>query len=89
MTAGIAALMSSYALTIAPSSSAVRSSSNSRSGPIVTTSSRRRSASADHFAWHPATGPDVSERDGHVFSGNLLDGKEGLESILQAFLNSG
>jgi hypothetical protein len=31
-----------------------------------------RSAAADHFAWHPATGPDVHERDGHVFSGNLL-----------------
>ncbi len=31
-----------------------------------------RSAAADHFAWHPATGPDVPERDGHVFSGNLL-----------------
>ena len=31
-----------------------------------------RSATADHFAWHPATGPDVTERDGHVFSGNLL-----------------
>lgn len=31
-----------------------------------------RSATADHFAWHPATGPDVHERDGHVFAGNLL-----------------
>jgi parallel beta-helix repeat protein len=31
-----------------------------------------RSAAADHFAWHPATGPDVHERDGHVFTGNLL-----------------
>jgi parallel beta-helix repeat protein len=31
-----------------------------------------RSAAADHFAWHPATGPDVQERDGHVFTGNLL-----------------
>lgn len=32
----------------------------------------QRSATADHFAWHPATGPDVHERDGHVFAGNLL-----------------
>lgn len=32
----------------------------------------QRSATGDHFAWHPATGPDVHERDGHVFSGNLL-----------------
>ncbi len=31
-----------------------------------------RSAAADHFAWHPATGPDVHERDGHTFTGNLL-----------------
>jgi parallel beta-helix repeat protein len=31
-----------------------------------------RSAQGDHFGWHPATGPDVHERDGHVFSGNLL-----------------
>jgi parallel beta-helix repeat protein len=31
-----------------------------------------RSATADHFAWHPATGPDVHEREGHVFEGNLL-----------------
>jgi hypothetical protein len=33
-----------------------------------------RSAADDHFAWHPATGPDVHERDGHVFVGNLLVG---------------
>jgi hypothetical protein len=25
-----------------------------------------------HFGWHAATGPDVDERDGHVFAGNLL-----------------
>jgi parallel beta-helix repeat protein len=31
-----------------------------------------RSAVGDHFGWHPRTGPDVHERDGHVFSGNLL-----------------
>jgi hypothetical protein len=31
-----------------------------------------RSAAADHFAWHPSTGPDVDERNGHVFVGNLL-----------------
>jgi len=33
-----------------------------------------RSAAADHFGWHPATGPDVHERDGHIFVGNLLVG---------------
>lgn len=31
-----------------------------------------RSAVGDHFGWHPATGPDVDERDGHVFVGNIL-----------------
>jgi hypothetical protein len=31
-----------------------------------------RSATGDHFGWHPATGPDVDKREGHVFCGNLL-----------------
>ncbi len=31
-----------------------------------------RSAVGDHFGWHPSTGPDVEQRDGHVFAGNLL-----------------
>src|SRR5690606_8397938 len=31
-----------------------------------------RSAAADHFGWHPATGPDVDERVGHVIANNLL-----------------
>ena len=35
-----------------------------------------RSARDDHFGWHPATGPDVAEREGHVFEGNLLVGGE-------------
>ena len=33
-----------------------------------------RSADGDHFGWHPSTGPDVDERDGHVFVNNLLTG---------------
>lgn len=35
-----------------------------------------RSAAGDHFGWHPATGPDVDERDGHVFVNNLLSGDD-------------
>lgn len=35
-----------------------------------------RSATGDHFGWHPATGPDVDERDGHVFQNNLLVASE-------------
>lgn len=31
-----------------------------------------RSAQGDHFGWHPQTGPDVNERVGHGFEGNLL-----------------
>jgi hypothetical protein len=31
-----------------------------------------RSAANDHFGWHPATGPDVDKREGHVFVGNLI-----------------
>lgn len=33
-----------------------------------------RSAQGDHFGWHPSTGPDVGEREGHVFANNLLVG---------------
>jgi parallel beta-helix repeat protein len=32
----------------------------------------QRSATGDHFGWHPSTGPDVHEREGHVFVNNLL-----------------
>ncbi len=31
-----------------------------------------RSATNDHFGWHPTTGPDVDQRAGHVFVNNLL-----------------
>ncbi len=37
-----------------------------------------RSAVGDHFGWHPATGPDVDERDGHVFVNNLMVADEKL-----------
>ncbi|MES2581348.1 MAG: right-handed parallel beta-helix repeat-containing protein [Pseudomonadota bacterium] len=33
-----------------------------------------RSAQGDHFGWHPQTGPDVDQREGHVFEGNLMVG---------------
>jgi hypothetical protein len=33
-----------------------------------------RSAAGDPFGWHPSTGPDVNDRDGHVFVNNLLTG---------------
>jgi hypothetical protein len=31
-----------------------------------------RNEIGDRFKWHPTTGPDVDERDGHVFVNNLL-----------------
>jgi parallel beta-helix repeat protein len=43
-----------------------------------------RSAVGDRFGWHPATGPDVDEREGHVFINNLLTGLEGFNRPLLA-----
>ena len=31
-----------------------------------------RRAVGDHFGWHAATGPDVDQREGHVFVNNLM-----------------
>ena len=41
-----------------------------------------RSAVGDHFGWHPATGPGVDERDGHVFVNNLMTGDDGFNRPL-------
>jgi len=41
-----------------------------------------RSAVGDHFGWHPATGPAVDARHGHVFVGNLLVANEGFQRPL-------
>jgi len=41
-----------------------------------------RSAVGDHFGWHPATGPAVEARNGHVFIGNLLVAEEGFRRPL-------
>ena len=41
-----------------------------------------RVAAGDHFGWHASTGPDVDERDGHVFVNNLLTGDEGFSRPL-------
>src|SRR5690606_39376430 len=44
-----------------------------------------RSATGALFAWHPATGPDVDEREGHVFERNLLVAGEGVDGPLLEF----
>ena len=31
-----------------------------------------RTATGDHFDWHPSTGPGIDERDGHIFENNLI-----------------
>ena len=45
------------------------------STPPASFERNERSAAGDHFGWHPATGPDVDKREGHVFVGNLLVGR--------------
>ena len=44
-----------------------------------------RSAVGDHFGWHPSTGPDVDQREGHVFVGNLLVADEQFHKPLLRF----
>jgi hypothetical protein len=44
-----------------------------------------RSAVGDHFGWHPATGPDVDQRHGHVFVDNLLTADRGFPKPLLRF----
>lgn len=41
-----------------------------------------RSAVGDRFGWHPATGPDVDKRDGHIFVNNLMTGDAGFNRPL-------
>lgn len=47
-----------------------------------------RSAAGDHFGWHPSAGPDVHERIGHVFVGNLLAADESFKGPLLSFRQS-
>ena len=44
-----------------------------------------RSAVGDHFGWHPATGPGVDQREGHIFAGNLLLAEAGFSKPLLRF----
>jgi hypothetical protein len=41
-----------------------------------------RTAAGDHFGWHPSTGPDVDQRDGHIFVNNLLTGDKDFNRLL-------
>jgi hypothetical protein len=53
-------------------SSNVRVYHNTLVNSVTSFERTNRSAAGDHFGWHAATGPDVDQRDGHVFVGNLL-----------------
>jgi hypothetical protein len=53
-------------------SSNVRVYQNTFVNTVASFERTERSAVGDHFGWHPATGPDVDKREGHVFSGNLV-----------------
>jgi hypothetical protein len=44
-----------------------------------------RSATNDHFGWHPSTGPGVDQREGHVFVNNLLVASEAYRKPLLRF----
>jgi parallel beta-helix repeat protein len=48
-------------------------------------SRNERSKTGDHFGWHPSTGPDVDQREGHVFINNLLAASEAFRNPLLQF----
>jgi parallel beta-helix repeat protein len=45
----------------------------------------QRSATGDRFGWHPSTGPDVDQREGHIFANNLLVSTEAYSGPLARF----
>ena len=53
-------------------SSNVRAWHNTLVNCSATFERTNRRAAGDHFGWHAATGPDVDQREGHVFADNLL-----------------
>jgi hypothetical protein len=44
-----------------------------------------RSATGDHFGWHPSTGPGVDQREGHIFVNNLLVASDAYREPLLQF----
>jgi parallel beta-helix repeat protein len=45
----------------------------------------QRSATGDRFGWHPSTGPDVDQREGHTFANNLLVSTDAYRGPLARF----
>jgi hypothetical protein len=69
-------------------SSNVRAWHNTLINSVASFERNERSATGDHFGWHPATGPDVDKREGHVFCGNLLVATERFSKPLLRFEQS-
>ena len=44
-----------------------------------------RTAAGDTFGWHASSGPDINDREGHIFVNNLLTGDENFNRPLLAF----
>jgi hypothetical protein len=63
-------------------SSGLRAYNNTFVDSTASFERNQRSAAADHFGWHPSTGPDVDQREGHVFVGNLLVASESFKRAL-------
>jgi hypothetical protein len=63
----------------------VRAYHNTFVDSVASFGRNERSAAGDHFGWHPQTGPDVDEREGHVFVGNLLVASESFDRPLLRF----
>jgi hypothetical protein len=57
-------------------SSNVKIYQNTLINSMVAIGRNERTAEGDLFQWHCTTGPDVTQRDGHVFVNNLLTGDE-------------
>jgi hypothetical protein len=66
-------------------SSNVRVYHNTFVDTVASFERNERSAVGDHFGWHPRTGPDVDQREGHVFVGNLLVASESFRKPLLRF----
>jgi hypothetical protein len=66
-------------------SSKVRAYHNTFVDTIASFERNERSAQGDHFGWHPKTGPDVDEREGHAFVSNLLVASESFRNPLLRF----
>lgn len=66
-------------------SSNVRVYHNTFVDTVASFERNERSAVGDHFGWHPRTGPDVDEREGHAFVGNLLVASESFRKPLLRF----